>query len=78
MTKWHTSYELKIKGSENLLVHRPRLLQKCYDIGRGGDRGARPPYESEISTDFFIQINFENLTLLPPLTFKKSTSWLHP
>ena len=26
-----------------------------------------PPYECEISTEFFeIQINFENLTLLPP------------
>ena len=40
MTQWHTSYELKVKGSENLLVHRSQLPQKCYNIGRGGDRGA--------------------------------------
>ena len=43
-------------------------LQPCHRA-----RGPRPPYECEFSTIFFskIQINFENLTLLVPLTFKE-------
>ena len=53
-------------------------LQPCHRA-RGGDRGARPPYECEFSTENFkIQINFKNLTLLAPLTFKKTTFWLRP
>jgi hypothetical protein len=51
-------------------------------MSRGGDKGAgraQTPYECEISIKFFkFQINFENLTLLVPLTFKKSTYWLCP
>ena len=39
----------------------------------------KAPSEYEISTEFFeIQINFENLTLLAPLTFKNLISWLRP
>jgi len=40
----------------------------------GGEQGPMPPYECEISTEFFeIQIIFENLIPLAPLTFKKLT-----
>ena len=49
------------------------------DRDRGGGRGPGPTYECEFSTkNFKIQINFKNLTLLAPLTFKKTTFWLRP
>jgi len=39
---------------------------------RGRDRGPRPPYEREFSTNFLkIQIHFENSTLLAPPNIQK-------